>query len=75
MVEAVLDEPRQVRCCDCRHRHKLIPKRGRFNRNGRDKYCAVNINGVVLLNAMRNDQALRAWRKCPNFEWDKEKES
>jgi len=55
------------RCLDCVHRDKLVPNRSRFGENGRDKFCKENINGVVLLNAMRNDQALTAWRRCGAF--------
>ena len=61
-----------VRCRDCLNRHKLIANRNHFNSNPRDKFCEANVNGVVLLNAMRNDQALNAWRLCPSFSPEKE---
>lgn len=63
-----------VRCCDCIHRHEIVENRGSLGSNPRDKYCPVPANGQTLLNGMRSDQALRAWRKCPSFEWDHGKE-
>jgi hypothetical protein len=59
-----------VRCVDCRHRSELVPNRNMAGYSAHDKYCPVPINGESLRNAMRSDQAIRTWRRCPNFEWD-----
>lgn len=59
-----------VRCCDCINQDKILLNQGVTQR---DKYCPVPINGQLLLNGMRNDQALKAWRMCDNFKWNGEK--
>lgn len=64
-----------VRCCDCIHRHELISNRNALGKSKTDKFCPLPSNGVTLLNGMRSKQSLRAWRKCPSFEWDGEKEA
>lgn len=58
----------RVRCIDCKHSQHLLLNRNWMGASPRDKYCPVPINGVTLLNGMKTDQALHAWRICPYFE-------
>jgi len=58
----------KVRCVDCDFVDGLKPNHNGFTgKSDTDKYCDKPTNGQTLLNAMRNNQAIRSWRFCEAY--------